>query len=206
MKLSTVGLSSGAWVLVFYAAIATAGAPAPWSLAKQENGIDVYTRPVEDSGIKEFKGVAEVGVKLERILEVLRDSNQFKTWFPNTRESKLLARDGAVSYQYSVMATPWPLDDRDNVLRSVTTRDEGSGIVQIETTAVPDYYPVQKGRVRVQKAHGTWTLEPIGHDRTHVTFTMHLEPGGGIPQWLINARIVAAPFEALTNLRTIVRN
>jgi hypothetical protein len=30
---------------------------------------------------------------------------------------------------------------------------------------------------------------------------MHLEPGGGIPEWMINARVVGTPFEALTNLR-----
>jgi hypothetical protein len=30
---------------------------------------------------------------------------------------------------------------------------------------------------------------------------MHLDPGGGVPQWLINARVVETPFEALRNLR-----
>lgn len=204
MRLSTGGAGLGLCILLFHAAIATAAPPEEWSLDKQKDGIDVYTRPVEGSGIKEFKGVAEVEVKLERILELLRDSNQFKSWFPNTRESRLLARDGNVSYQYSVMGTPWPMKDRDNVLQSVTTRDESTGVVHIETTAVPNYYPVQKGRFRVQKAHGTWTLRPIGPDKTHVTFTMHLEPGGGIPQWMINLRIVATPFEALTNLRMTV--
>ena len=208
MRLSLVGLSFGLCALFFYATIdgrtATAASQEGWTLAKQENGIEIYTRPVADSGIKEFKGLAEVDVDLERILELLRDSNRFKSWFPNTPESKLLARDGDVSYQYSVMGTPWPMDDRDNVLRSVTTRDESTGVVGIEVAAAPDYYPAQKDRFRVQKANGSWTLKPIGPDKTHVTFIMHLEPGGGIPQWMINARIVATPFEALTNLRATV--
>jgi hypothetical protein len=30
---------------------------------------------------------------------------------------------------------------------------------------------------------------------------MHLEPGGGVPDWLINTRVVETPFEALVNLR-----
>ena len=204
MKLSTIGVGSGLAVLILYGTVAIATTQEEWSLDKQKNGIDIYTRPVEGSGIKEFKAVAEVDVNVEKILELLRDSSRFKTWFPNTPESKLLARDGDVAYQYSVMRTPWPMDDRDNILRSVTKRDESTGVVFIELTGAPDYYPVQKGRVRVQKAHGTWKLEPRGPDKTHVTFTMHLEPGGGIPQWLINTRIVATPFEALTNLRTTV--
>jgi hypothetical protein len=206
MKGSSFGLGLGCGVVLLFlcAAIAAANTTEEWSLDKQENGIDIYTRPVPGSGIREFKGVAEVDANIEKILALLKDSSRFKTWFPNTPESKLLARDGNVAYQYSVMGTPWPMDDRDNVLRSVTTRDESTGIVGIEITAAPDYYPVQEGRVRVQKAHGTWTIKPIGPDKTHVTFTMHLEPGGGIPQWIINARIVASPFEALTNLRATV--
>lgn len=183
-------------------ALTAAASGDDWSLDMQQDGIDVYTRPVEGSGIKQFKGVGRVGATAEEILALLRDSNRFKTWFPNTSESKLLDRDGSVSYQYSVMATPWPMDDRDNVLRSVMSRNEKSGVIEIEVNAAPDYYPMQSGRVRVQKASGHWRLEPVGEGETHVTFVMHLEPGGGIPQWLINARIVATPFEALTNLRT----
>lgn len=209
MRGSTVGLGLLSLALCFSGTIASAAAPGEpeeWSLEKQKDGIDVYTRPVEGSGIKEFKGTANVDASVDRVLELLRDSDRFQSWFPNTRESKLLSRDGDVSYQYSVMNTPWPMTDRDNVLRSVSTVDEDTGVVHIEITAVPDYFPVQKGRVRVQKAHGTWTLTPNGPDTSHVVFTMHLEPGGGIPQWIINSRIVATPFEALTNLRTTVDN
>lgn len=173
-----------------------------WSLAKQENGIEVYTRPVEGSGIQEFKAVAEVDSSVDGILNLLRDSNRFHTWFPNTPSSKLLGANGDVRYQYSTMGTPWPISDRDNVLRSESKRDESNGVVDISVIAAPDYYPEQKNLVRVRKARGAWHLEPLAPKRSRVTFTMHLEPGGGIPEWMINARIVATPFEALTNLRT----
>ena len=29
-------------------------------------------------------------------------------------------------------------------------------------------------------------------------------PGGGIPEWLTNARVVDSPFEALTNMREVL--
>jgi len=177
---------------------------APWSLARERDGISVFTRPVEGSGIREFKGTALVAASTERVRALLRDADRFKTWFPNTSESKLLARDGDVAYQYSVLDAPWPVSDRDNVFRSETTVDPASGVVAIRVRAAPDYHPVQPERVRVRRALGLWLLEPIAKDSTRVTFTMHLEPGGGVPQWLINARVVETPFEALTNLRTAV--
>jgi len=189
-------------VVLLVAAAATAAEE--WTLDKQEDGIDVYTRPVPGSGIKEFMATADVESDVEAIMQVLRNSAGFKDWFPNTSESRLLARDGDVSYQYSVMKTPWPVTNRDNIFRSVATVDEATGVVDITVAAAPDYYPVQEGRVRVQKANGLWKLEPAGSKKTRVTFRMHLDPGGGIPEWLINARVVATPFEALTNLRAEV--
>ncbi len=201
MKSSGCGLGFLLVVCVLGAGLAIAAPLEEWSLDKRANGIDVYTRPVEGSGIKEFKGTVEVDAEIDAVVALLRDSDRFKTWFPNTPESKLLDRNGDISYQYTVMSTPWPMDDRDNVFRSVTQRDETTGVVEITLTAAPDYRPIQDGRIRVQEARGTWRLEPIANSKTHVTFTMHLEPGGGVPQWIINARIIDTPFQALTNLR-----
>jgi hypothetical protein len=182
----------------------TTAQAADWTLQKQADGIDVYTRPVEGSYIKEFKGEALVGVDAEAIVALLRDADRFKDWFPNTSESRLLKRNGDTSYQYSVMATPWPISDRDNVLRSVTTRDASTGQVEITVNAAPTEHPVQDGRHRVTSARGSWQLTPRGPGRTFVTFIMHLEPGGGLPDWMVNARIVATPFEALMNLRKVL--
>ena len=177
---------------------------AEWELQRDESGITVFTRPVPNSGIREFKGIANVNHSTKAILALLRDSDRFKTWFPNTPESKLVQRDGNVSIQYSVMDAPWPVSDRDNVLRSVTHRDEASGRIEIQVAAAPEAYPEQPERVRVKKAKGSWTLEPLGDSQTRVTFQMHLDPGGGIPEWLTNARVVESPFEALTNMRAIL--
>ena len=172
-----------------------------WSLARDENGITVHTRPVPGSGIEEFRGVVEIDASADAVLELVRDSERFKDWFPNTPESRLLDRDGAVSHQYSVMDAPWPVSDRDNVFRSVLTQDTRDGTFELRITANPDHHPEQPGRVRVRRANGLWRFEPLGPERTRVTFQMHLDPGGGVPSWLINARVVDSPFEALTNLR-----
>ena len=190
--------------IVFLLVAHVAAATSDWTLAKSAEGIEVYTRPVAGSGVEEFKGVAEVGGDVDSILAVLRDSARFKDWFPNTTESRLLSRDGTVSYQYSVMGAPWPIAERDNVIRSELVRDASTGVVEIGVEAAPEYYPQQEGRVRVRKAKGMWTLEPVGPRRTRITFRMHLEPGGGIPDWLINSRVVNSPFETLRNLRAVL--
>lgn len=175
-----------------------------WELQKQAEGIDVHTRSLADSAVREFKGEGIVGVEIDAIVDLLRDSSRFKDWFPNTSESRLLERDGDVSYQYSVMSMPWPISDRDNIFRLVFTRDESTGRVELSIAAAPDYHPVQRRHHRVTRAKGSWLLTPNGPDETHVRFTMHLEPGGGIPVWMVNAEIVSTPFGALVNMRRIL--
>lgn len=192
-------------VLLVGMALSTSSDPAyaeQWTLARSEKGIEVHTRPVPGSRIEAFRGSGLVEAEPEVILAVLRDSDRFHEWFPNCPESKLLSREGAISFQYSVMAAPWPVDDRDNVFRSVLSRDATSGVIELRISAAPDAHPEQPGRVRVRTARGSWRLEPSGPGRTRVIFTMHLEPGGGVPAWLANARVVATPFEALENLRS----
>ena len=183
---------------------ATRAAEVSWRLDREQDGIVVYTRPVEGSGIREFKGSALVAASVDSIRALLRDANHFKDWFPNTIESRLLDREGNVAYQYSVLDLPWPVSDRDNVFRSETETDSATGRISIRVTAAPDYHPEQPERVRVRRALGQWLLEPVSPAETQVTFTMHLEPGGGVPQWLINTQVVETPFDALTNLRAAV--
>ena len=36
---------------------------------------------------------------------------------------------------------------------------------------------------------------------TRVAWELHLEPGGSVPTWLVNQRVVDTPFRALRELR-----
>lgn len=191
-------------LMILAAAPARSAPESPWSLVRERDGIVVHTRPVEGSGIQEFRGVALVSASVEAIRAVLRDVDRFEEWFPDTSEARLLAREGDVAYQYLVRDAPWPVSDRDTVFRSETRLDPSTGRVSIRLTVAPDRHPLQPERVRVRRAEGLWLLEPVAPERTRVTFQLHLEPGGGVPQWLINAQVVDTPFEALANLRTVV--
>lgn len=216
-----IGISFVAFLLLTALGASTAPAPASaakkgddappgdadvaWRLEKQVDGIEVYTREVAGSGIRAFKGEAIVEADPESVLAVLRDSDRYQDWFPNVPESRLLRREGNVSYQYSVTAAVWPIDDRDNIFRSTLEREADTGAIEIAISAAPDAHPEQPGRVRVRYARGRWRLEPEGDGRTRVLFEMHLEPGGGIPAWMANARVVSTPLEALANLRSRVQ-
>lgn len=183
-----------------------ASEPADWQLDRREAGIDVYTRSVRGSPIKAFRGTTEIARGVDGVLALLGDADGYVRWFPSCSESRLLSRNGSESYRYTVLEMPWPVADRDQVLRAVARRSPGTGVVEIDLFAAPDELPETPGRVRVRRARGHWRLEPVGAGRTRVTFDMHLEPGGDLPHWLVNRRVVETPFEALGNLRAALES
>ena len=73
---------------VLFCSLPALGAPPGpgWELAKQGEGIEVYTRPVEGMDAKEFLGVADVDAPVDVVLEVFRDVPSFPGWYGFCRD------------------------------------------------------------------------------------------------------------------------
>lgn len=175
-----------------------------WRHESSRDGIEVWTRPVSGSTARAFRGEGVMPVATEEIVELLSSADRFKTWFPETLESSGVEVDSDTLLHYSVLDMPWPVADRDNVLKSTLKRDDKTGVVEIFLEAAPKGMPNVPGLVRVHRASGYWRLEPRGANTTFVRFDMHLDPGGKLPEPLVNARITATPYQALSNLRQVL--
>lgn len=170
-----------------------------WSLAKDADGIRVYVRQVQDSPLREFKGETQIASTPDNVVKLLRDADAFRTWMPDVATSRLLKATGAEQFHYLDNKAPWPVSNRDGVYHFIYTRsDEGAIVVRVE--AVPDYLPVQEGKVRIPKATGQWSLIPNA-DGVKVVYQMHASPGGSIPNWLANQTVVDTPFSTLRAMR-----
>jgi hypothetical protein len=66
---------------------------------------------------------------------------------------------------------------------------------------LPKYIPMNESIVRIPKSKGFWTITPIKENLTKVEYQMHVEPGGFVPAWLANLKLVDTPFSFLYNLR-----
>jgi hypothetical protein len=170
-----------------------------WQLKKNEDGIKVYTRAVPNSALDEFKGVAAVNASVAQIEAVLKDVEAMPSWLPDNEVAELLKSEGNVLYYYSVTDAPFPVDDRDAILRFTFTK-EGNNL-RVSLIGLPDYKPAVSGRVRIPQIEGFWLLEPLGANKTKVTYQVLANPGGSIPAWLANATAVDNPFNTLKGLR-----
>lgn len=173
-----------------------------WELKKDSEGIQVFTRQIEGSQLREFKAVTVYKGSLKSIVAVMRDPDAACSWFPDCREFKLLKVNSQFSsVGYMRIKAPFPVNDRDNITQTVLSQDKKSKAVKISITAIPNYIPETSGVVRVTKAQGYWLFTPKSENETEVVYQVHAEPGGALPDMIANSFVTESPFKALKNLK-----
>lgn len=177
-----------------------------WQLEKNEDGIKVYIRESDVSSFDEFKGICTFHASPKQILVIILHPSDFTSWMPDVCKSKMLKKISAKEQiDYIENSAPWPVKNRDAVVeRKVTYQKDSS--VTVNMQAKPDYIPEKDGIVRIQKMHGFWKLIPVSNDSTKVIFQVLSDPGGELPSWLVNSRIVDTPFGTLQGLQKMLKD
>jgi hypothetical protein len=189
-------------------------AAADWELEKDKDGIRVSTQAVATSEIRRFKVEMTLPVALDRVLAVFDDFKRYPEWKFKVNRSGVLAQPDASSwYHYQDLSMPFPLDDRMFVMRS-RLLPQGPNKVVIETRATPGYCKKHQQKacdaidnfdgVLVREAQGRHELEQLVNGSTRITWIQHAEPGGSLPDWLVNALLVDGPWETFKGLRAYV--
>jgi hypothetical protein len=178
-----------------------------WELKEEKSGIKLYTRNVNGSNVKEFKGEVVVSCNLGGILTLIDDISSYPKWLYNcTYAERLKKITRSSGYTYSVLKTPWPLTDRDAVVYYEVTQDEQTKTVTISIKGTKDYIPLKDDKVRLPSVKGCWQLVPVKKNLTKVIYQLHCEPGGYIPASIINLYITETPYYNLRNLKKIVES
>ena len=175
---------------------------APWNPFGAVNGVEVFTRPFDGSSYPEVRASSTVCATLPELVAFVEDVSRFASWIPDTDEARLLAQPSPRAQIYYIRtAMPWPIRHRDMVYRLAESQDSSpTPDVVVSIEGVPEYIADYPGVVRMTAVTGQWTFhEDAG--RTHIDLVMHIEPGGNIPAWLANRRIVGTPSKMLENLR-----
>ena len=74
-------------------------------------------------------------------------------------------------------------------------------VVTINGPAVPGFVPEKEGIVRVNNSTGKWVITPLAQNQIKVEYTIHVDPGGTLPAWLVNMFATQAPMQMFKNLK-----
>ncbi|TBW50009.1 lipid-binding protein [Marinobacter halodurans] len=177
---------------------------ADWHLQKETGDIRIYTTEVEGSDFEAFKAVADLDVSLAALMAVMINPKSCLEWVHNCSVSEAFGNGNFQDrYAYSVNDMPWPVQDRDYVLRIRTHGDRQSGVVEMDLNAVPGARPGDDDYVRVDQSDTLYRFEPLGPEHTRMTWVQHTEPNGAIPSWLVNSLVIDIPVKSMHSLEKV---
>jgi hypothetical protein len=159
-----------------------------WKLAKQTNGVAIYSRPHPGSHLKEFKAIGEVDAASRAVYRVIDDVEAYPSFMPYTAEARVIERkhDSILTYQ---RISPKIVSDRDYTIRiDKKSWPVANGVAYFsEWKPANEHGPAEKqGVFRVKLVNGSWLLEPNGPDKTHATYYVFTDSGIAVPPFLAN--------------------
>jgi hypothetical protein len=172
-----------------------------WKLEKEKDGIVVYTREVGGKKIKEFKATATINSKTEFLVAMVLDAETYIDWIDKIKNAEIVEIiSNDEFYVYTEADVPWPFENRDIVTLNKVVRNNVTGVVKIEIAGVTGIVPEKEDIIRMPESGGFWEFTPQKDGQTAVVYQYLADPGGGIPEWLVNMFLVDGPFITLENM------
>lgn len=184
--------------LVLWCLSARAGA---WELVVDQQNLQVERRPYAGSALMEIRGTTRLRASLSAIMTLLRDDAYNEHWVYRSGGARILRQDGDTrAWVYGVVDAPWPIADRDTVVRFDYRQAPTSGVITIDITNAPDFVPHKDPYIRVPDFGGFWQLRPQGDGDVQVIYQVRGDPGGWIPIWVANRAALVSVERTLRNM------
>ena len=172
-----------------------------WEQVFDEGGVRVWQRPYANSPLLEVRGEVVVAASLNAVMALLRDADYNRHWVYRSGGARIVHSSGyAQAHVYGVVDAPFPMRDRDTVVRFDFTQDPVTRDIMITITTTPDRVPPVAGLVRVPDFGGFWQLLPATDGKVKVVYQVHGDPGGWVPVWIANLAAARSVIRTLQNL------
>lgn len=189
------------FTLLVLAAIAAdtlwaASGSAKWELAKDEDGVKVYTLKAPGDKLLKVKTVMEGDYTLTQLTsQHIVDDNleTCKSWIPSCKEfTRLQDFDPVRGYDKDMwrLDFPGPFDDRELLIATMFSQDKSNKQVVLDVVALPNTLPHTEGVVRVERMHNRWTFTPLPNGKVEVALIQDNDLLGFFPYFLMNMVIV----------------
>ncbi len=181
-----------------------------WNLCSGQNDCDlkiskdsifVYTCKNPTSNLKAIKCNFTIRTTLSKLAGYILDVPAYTQWQYNTIESDLVKviSENEIIYR-AVVHAPWPVTDRELVVKVKITQDPSSKIMTVRASNISSYLPENNDYVRIKESFGAWIVTPQEDGLLKVVYSFKVDPGGSIPAWLLNLAIAEGPYQTFKNL------
>ncbi len=192
---------------LIFSTVAFAQQAGPWTLKKEKKDLKVYVRDNPASPIKELKMKFTVEASMSAIVLLLQDVAAIPDWVYKCPEAYHLEKvSSSEEVYYNRVDFPWPLDDRDLIVRNTMVQDSTTKMIRSESFNEPAFIPKKDGLIRIPKLHLWWEFTPRGNGIVDVEYFLSSDPGGMIPAWMINLAIDQGPTQTIKAFKKTLKN
>lgn len=176
-----------------------------WEEISSKDGITVFRalNYKHNSGIVPIRFKAVLNHDIVKVLSVLADEYRKPEWLPDLQGIKVLEKksveDITVYYRYHV---PWPLKDRDFIVKNLGTFDVEELKVSVDIKSIEHKSdPSDGSTVRGTTYDGYSIIRPEGRGKTIVELAFLNDFGGFIPTFVVNFIQKSWPYSFMKQLR-----
>ena len=193
-------------IIISFFICQTVGAQVRWELAKESNGIKVFTRKEAGAKFKSIMVEANINGTMDKLLKIMMDAGSNKEWVYNTNLSYVIKQISPYEViSYTETSVPWPASNRDVPLHLQLIPDSKQNTLRVIAKGVPNAIPVKKGIVRIPYFDSWWDVKYDGKNHLSIVYFLEMDPGGIVPAWLVNMFIARGPYETFSGLARMMK-
>src|SRR5262249_4361826 len=148
------------------------------------------------------RGQTIIDGSIDKIMETMLNWREHTQWMYRCKESTLVKRiDDHEAFMYNRTEAPWPVSDRDVVLRTLITRTPDQKHLQVAfSNMTTELKPEIDGVVRMPRLTGFYKMWEIEPNKTKILYQVEADIGGSIPKWLATLAAKDLPYRTLSKL------
>ncbi len=178
-----------------------------WEIVKETSEMKVYVREASDSKLKEVKIVSSITSTMSELVMALEDVESHKDWVRSTIDSKYLEKTDAANFYYYISTDmPYPVKDRDVVIKYNRSQDTTTKVVTNSYEGVDGKMEEEKKFVRIPFFEAGYTLVPKSSGLIELEYLFKVDVGGTMPQWIVNMALTKGPVDTIESLFELIRS
>ncbi|CAB3765850.1 hypothetical protein [Paraburkholderia humisilvae] len=176
-----------------------------WRLAKDEDGVQLWTLKTPGSGLLLVKAHTRIKSSLDGMVKLLEDLNSCVD--AHCYDGAVIEHLPMVPGRYAAYVTfkfdITGLKTRQYVLLQEHSQDPRTGAMTIHILAAPDRLPPDPCCVRIAHLNNTWRLRPLPDGELDIEFTQDTDLGG-LPDVLANVALTAGTYQILRGMQDLM--
>ena len=175
-----------------------------WEFVREKKDVKVYRKEVGDKTA--FRGIGIIEGSPEKLVGVINNPSRWKFWIDDLDEGKLVEKKSEFHFVFlQEIDAMWPVKNREIVFESIVSR-AGPSQILVEMKSVNHPKAPKNSNVRAKVYYTRYRIDPLEGNRMQVTFENLSDPGGRIPNFMVDWASKSFPVTIIEGLREEMLN